>query len=332
MERFLKLSLAFVCLFLASTLALANDPAKEFSIARNPNGLWSYGYTPTLGGSFTLYPVATANAEEAPGGDVWNEGGITCDNSCVSRSQRQEVLSSTGVDVVFPFDTLHLHPGFLGQYAVVRWTIPLSGTYELRGSFQGTQRYGPTTDVHLQWNSTVALFAGDINGFGDVALFDVRATVAAGDRIDFAVGIGGDGNFDGDSTAVQAIVDLVPDINIKPADPTNTISLSKPGDIPVAILSTLNVDAPTLVDRSSLTFGRIGDEQTLVFLPDAQDPRLRVPVCKVADVNGDGLKDLICTFERKPAGFQLTDAYGVLRGRTLSGITIKGTDTVHIVN
>ncbi len=87
-----------------------------------------------------------------------------------------------------------------------------------------------------------------------------------------------------------------------------------------------------MVVRSSLTFGRIGDEQSLVHTPDQWDFRLPGPtVCSTQDVNGDGLQDLVCQFDRQRAGFQLTDTYGVLRGVTVTGTTIEGTDSVHIV-
>jgi hypothetical protein len=233
-------------------------------------------------------------------------------------------------DVYSWLGTLHQHPGCNDEKSIVRWTAPMTGKYIVKGSFQGMNINASTVDVHLRWNSAISLLDNNINGFAQLVSFDLLQQVSAGDTIDFVVGYG-DGMYYGDSTALQLNIDLVPGTNIKPADSTNTISLSKPGDIPVAIFSDTNFDTTTLIDRSSLTFGRIGDEQTLVFLPDAQDPRLRVPACKVADVNSDGLKDLVCTFERKPAGFQLTDTYGVLRGKTISGITIKGTDTVHIV-
>jgi len=34
------------------------DPAADFSLSSNPNGLWSYGYSITLGGAFTLHQTA----------------------------------------------------------------------------------------------------------------------------------------------------------------------------------------------------------------------------------------------------------------------------------
>jgi hypothetical protein len=36
------------------------DVAQDFSIASNPNGVWTYGYETTLGGPLTLYSYSTA--------------------------------------------------------------------------------------------------------------------------------------------------------------------------------------------------------------------------------------------------------------------------------
>ena len=86
-----------------------------------------------------------------------------------------------------------------------------------------------------------------------------------------------------------------------------------------------------MVVKNSLTFGRIGDEQSLVFKPDRFDSRLLVAACNTRDVNSDGLKDLVCQFNRQQSGFQLTDKSGVLRGKMGTGVTIRGTDSVTIV-
>lgn len=322
-------------LLLTSTLVIANDPVQEFSIIKNPNGVWSYGFTPTLGGPFTLADAKMINYmflnEWQQGSDSWvSRSQATCDNGIggtIARIPEQQHGTES-----FPPATLHQHPGCLGQYSVLRWTAPLNGSYQFHGTYRGAQTAcgGTSTDTHVRLNSTTSLFDVDVYGFQD-NFFNVTQQVWTGDTVDFAVGFGRDGDYRCDGTVLYLRVDLLPKINIKPADATNTISLSKPGDISVAILSDASFDATTLVDRSSLTFGRIGDEQTLVLKADPTDLRLRVPVCNTADVNSDGLRDLVCVFERKQTGFQLSDAYGVLRGRTVTGITIKGTDSVHIV-
>jgi len=332
MKTLTRLLLTICLLALSSTLLHATDPAQEFSIAKNPNGLWSYGSTTTLGGTFTLYPQALVNVQGVQGKDLWNVGNTDCNagqTPILGRSTEQQ--TQPPAFIIFPVDTLDMHPGCHGEDTVLRWTAPLSGNYRLRGSFEGIDECCPTTDVHIRLNSMTSLLDADINGFGQVALFDVKRAVSAGDTIDFIVGFGSDGNYFNDSTALQLAIDLLPTIDIKPGDAGNTIHIGTLGSVGVAILSSASFNAPAMVVKGSLTFGRIGDEQSLVLRPDHSDQRLLVPVCSTLDVNGDGLKDLVCQFNKQVAGFQLTDTSGVVRGKTGTGVTIKGTDSVKIV-
>jgi hypothetical protein len=92
------------------------------------------------------------------------------------------------------------------------------------------------------------------------------------------------------------------------------------GNVPVAILSTGNFNAPLQVDTNSLTFGRTGDEQSLAFCNPGGE-----------DVNGDGLPDLVCHFTTRMTGFQAGDTAGILKGQTVDNILIKGADSVRIV-
>jgi len=109
-------------------------------------------------------------------------------------------------------------------------------------------------------------------------------------------------------------------IDIKPGSDPNSINYRSRGNIPVAILSTMTFDAPSQVDRSSITFGRTGFE-----------PSLRSCSPSPEDVNGDGLLDLVCHFDTRIAGFQLGDTVGILRARTVDGTPLFGTDSVRIV-
>lgn len=83
---------------------------------------------------------------------------------------------------------------------------------------------------------------------------------------------------------------------------------------------------PTIVDRSSLTFGVTGDEDSLARKGKG------VLQCAVEDVNGDGLLDLVCHFNTQETGFQVGDTAGILRGLTVTGIVILGADSVRIKN
>ncbi len=111
------------------------------------------------------------------------------------------------------------------------------------------------------------------------------------------------------------------EIDIKPGSDPNSISTRNAGVIPVAILSSVEFDAPTQVDKTSLTFGRTGDEESLARCPKSAE-----------DANGDGLLDQVCLFRTKDAAFQAGDTEGVLRGQTVDGVPLEGRDAVRIVN
>ena len=115
------------------------------------------------------------------------------------------------------------------------------------------------------------------------------------------------------------------DIDILPDDQSNTLNLKRTKKISVAILSTPDFDAPSLiyppslVQPPSLTFGPTGVE--LSFINCARKPR---------DINQDGLKDLICNFSAKVADFQCGDVEGVLKGDTVTGISFEGRQSVSL--
>jgi len=109
-------------------------------------------------------------------------------------------------------------------------------------------------------------------------------------------------------------------IDIKPGSFPNSINPKSRGTIPVGILSSSTFDAPTSVDRTSLTFGRTGNEQSLAFCNSSPE-----------DVNVDGFLDLVCHFNTQQTGFQAGDTAGALKGKTVTGTPIIGTDSVRIV-
>jgi hypothetical protein len=114
-------------------------------------------------------------------------------------------------------------------------------------------------------------------------------------------------------------------IDIKPDTPENVIGANKKGIIQVAILSSETFDSPAEVDRSSLTFGRTGDESSLQVKKDGSAK------CEPWDVNGDARLDLVCHFWGKIAGFQTGDTEGTLKGMTVYDVPLEGRDMVRIV-
>jgi hypothetical protein len=110
-------------------------------------------------------------------------------------------------------------------------------------------------------------------------------------------------------------------IDIKPGSTDNPINTKSRGKIPVAILSSATFDAPAVVDRATLTFGRTGDEDSFSHCGGSGE-----------DVNADGLADLVCHFNTQDAAFALGDTLGILKGATLDGVAFQGTDTVFILH
>jgi hypothetical protein len=108
---------------------------------------------------------------------------------------------------------------------------------------------------------------------------------------------------------------------VKPSNTKNRICLSPDGNVRVAVLSSPTFNALT-VNPSSLTFGRTGNEASLV--------RCKAP----ADVNHDGRDDLQCIFSISATDLVLGDTSAVLKGTTGTGATaqpIIGTDTVNVL-
>ena len=87
----------------------------------------------------------------------------------------------------------------------------------------------------------------------------------------------------------------------------------------MAILSDDTFDAMSL-DPTTLTFGRTGDEDSLAFCNGSP-----------GNVNADRWRDLMCFFNAEDTGFQTGDTEGVLKGMTLDGTPITGSDSVRIV-
>jgi len=130
---------------------------------------------------------------------------------------------------------------------------------------------------------------------------------------------------DDDSASISGSFTIVAatrqvDIDIIPFNPRNIIVLRSWYLVPVAILSNSDFYAPADVEKTSLTFGHTGDEQSLAFcLPWAWD------------VNHDGLRDQICFFRTSLTGFRIGDTEGILRGETTNGIPFEGLDSVWLM-
>lgn len=205
-----------------SQSALVYDAAADFSIASNPNSTWSYGYSDTLGGTFTLYTTSAATFLTNSNFDAWFATGAqtTVDmHPFVAKNRAATIEQGAGLRLPPGGLGLHSGPDSTNEYSIVRWTAPSTGSYSISAAF--TDRdftdlmfgRGATTDVHVLLNS-VAQYSAIINkdGWGDgpAGYLDVLS-LTMGDTLDFGVGRGTNDTIQFDSTGLVAMITPVPE-------------------------------------------------------------------------------------------------------------------------
>ena len=125
---------------------------------------------------------------------------------------------------------------------------------------------------------------------------------------------------------VQALCDTASSLSvlldIKPESFTNSINLSSAGRVPAAILGTPTFDPPGMVDVGTLRLA--GAAVNLIGKTDNAQ-------CASEDVNDDGRLDLVCHFLTAQFIIEPGDSMAVLEGKTIDGRTIRGQDTVRIL-
>lgn len=167
------------------------DAGRDFSAAQNPVGAWQYG---TASG---MTQPATPNAVQSGAGciDGWR-GADALPEIAHNRTNTTCNMFSWQ----WPAGMIGFHPdNGTGEYAVIRWTAPESGDYEVTGSFQCIDSC--TIDVAILHNTTV-LNQQLVNQSVGAFPFAFVIHVEAGDTIDFRGGDGGNGyHFD------QSVVD-----------------------------------------------------------------------------------------------------------------------------
>lgn len=172
------------------TTNIVYSAAHGFSARLNPNAVWSYGFTSSVRGPFTLYSTSGSTFFS---GEIGWFGPIP---SATAPGFPLVVAQPGGIP-----DVLDMGPG-PNSYTVVRWTAPSRGRWDVVGQFFGT---GLTTgDVHVLRNGR-PIFDSLLNG-SQIAPFSLVIDVNLGDTIDFAAGPGPDGNNDSDPTGFNVTI------------------------------------------------------------------------------------------------------------------------------
>lgn len=179
----------------ALAAAQTYDFTSAFNLSSNPNGVWTYGYTTSVAGTFNVYTNSTTSG----GVSIWYTPGLSGDNT-PSAFLNQSGSTINGV----ANGEAGLHSGPSGQLSVARFTAPTANSFTISGKF-GAGDVG-TVDVYILKNGATLFSA--LNSSTDQT-FNLSQTIAVGDTIDFVVGPAGGNPFD--STPLTATISSVPE-------------------------------------------------------------------------------------------------------------------------
>jgi hypothetical protein len=181
--------------------ASAYSAAGDFSTAANPNGVWSYGWSYGLGGTF-VPDTSNTTSYSATGLGGWLSYQFTDGAPYMLHNGTASPIAN-GNSTYQP-GQLSEQPGYSNEVAIVRWTAPSNGTFNVAATFSGLSSLGDSVDVHVLYDGT-SLFNSTVNGHPAPASFSGLQSVLAGDTIDFVVG-NGNGDPNEDNTALLAII------------------------------------------------------------------------------------------------------------------------------
>lgn len=174
----------------------------SFSIAANPNGVWSYGYSPQGGAGYSMIPFDLPSTAGffSSGFLIWQKSGYVS-------SGTPSAFKNAGSTRQYQLDPgqMALHPGPAphGDYAILRFTAPSEGIYAVEGQFFAGDIYPMSGRVVLNGNFSLPLQSFDNTTDSSVFTF-APVAMLAGQTLDFVVG--NNGNFLYGTTPVKAVI------------------------------------------------------------------------------------------------------------------------------
>jgi hypothetical protein len=218
--------IAAICLWcsvLAAQTASYNL-GKDFSLEKNPNLPWQYGYSLTNSlapDQFRLEQFAETSGVMGFWHPAKNTGpGPGYYPYVAFNTANQSRTNATNGWAVRAHE-IAMEASNTGQYSVVRFVAPRAGTYKIVARFEGAHFGLSSTDVHVLHNAT-SLFEAEINGYGGdpafhaiegsnpAASYSGSVPLSAGDTVTFAVGYGRNKTHYSDTTSLSAEITLLP--------------------------------------------------------------------------------------------------------------------------
>ena len=211
-----------IVLFVMPAWTQVFDLSADFSLAKNPNSVWEYGFSDTNSLAADQFQLDQKSVMIGPIG-LWHPSqgdapGPGYYPYIAYNSTTETQVGSKGWAI--SAGQIAIEGSNTGQYGLVRFVAPRTGNYSVDAKFVGIHYGLSTTDVHVLKNGT-SVFDADIDGYGgDPAFHKVEGSspraeysgqmqLKANDRITFAVGYGKNKTNFGDTTGLSVRIELL---------------------------------------------------------------------------------------------------------------------------
>jgi len=220
LAAFLKVRCLAGCKSEFVPLAQTYNPAASFekgwTTQRNPNGVWSYGYSSGFTSPITLYDKTVRNGINGPNAKYWLFSSVNLGTSPSAEYNDGPAYNDANID--FLANEFLLVAGVGGQYSDLIFTAPVGGEYSIAGNFRGAQ-YGVATAVGIVANGKV-VFSSSVTSIGQLVPFGITLSLQAGNTVVFSVGPGRGGQNTGLSVTIT-----------KPCSPTDKPTVTSAGKV-----------------------------------------------------------------------------------------------------
>jgi hypothetical protein len=168
------------------------DPVVSFengwTTRKNPDGVWSYGYSEGFGDPVTLYDKTARNGINGQNAQYWMSSSAAVNERTSPAAQFNNGPAYNDGNVDLLKNEFVLVVGVRGQYSDLIFTAPASGDYSIAGNFRGAQ-YAVGTAVGVVANGT-SLFRSKVTAVEQAVPFRMAANLRAGQKVVFAAGPG----------------------------------------------------------------------------------------------------------------------------------------------
>lgn len=216
-----------VVLFISCLLARPEnvfDVSSDFSLDKNPNGVWQYGYSNTK----SLDPAEfrlDKQTERVDATGFWhpaeNKGPGPGYYPYIAYNSTSETQYGSRNGWAVRAGQVAMEASNSGQYSLIRFVAPMDGTYQVTVRFEGIHFGLSSTDVHVLHNAK-SLFDAEIQGYGGdpkfhkveglnpTADYSGKITLAKDDTLTFACGYGKNQTHYGDTTGLSVQLRRLP--------------------------------------------------------------------------------------------------------------------------